>query len=85
MKWLRGAAKQEFDPPSTNRAGEANAIDGTNPREDFERSLAAQMRSGQMRLAFSLLLKSVVTAVILSVLSYYFITRFVLVSGIMYP
>lgn len=85
MKWLRWVAKQDVDPPSTNRAGEANAINGTNTREDFERSLAAQMRSGQMRLAFSLLLKSVVTAVILSVLSYYFITRFVLVSGILYP
>ena len=85
MKWLRWVAKQDVDPPSINRAGEANAIDGTNTREDFERSLAAQMRSGQMSLAFSLLLKSVVTAVILSVLSYYFITRFVLVSGILYP
>jgi hypothetical protein len=85
MKWLRWVAKQDFDPPSTNRAGEVHAIDGTNTREDFERSLAAQVLLGQMRLAFSLLLKSVVTAVILSVLSYYFITRFVLVSGNLYP
>jgi hypothetical protein len=85
MKWLRWVAKHDFDPPSTNRAGEANAIDGTNTREDFERSLAAQLGSGQMRLAFFLLLKSVVTALILSMLSYYFITRCVLVSDILYP
>jgi hypothetical protein len=56
---------------------EATLVNGTVSREGvFERSLATETPSEDM-LALTLLVKCVLTALILSILSYYFMTRIV--------
>jgi hypothetical protein len=85
MRWLKWAAKEDFELPSTNRAGDATVHDDCVMSEGFDRSHTAQGPSDKMKLAHTLLLKCVVTALILSILSYFFITRVVLVSGILFP
>jgi hypothetical protein len=54
-------------------------------REGFKRSSTTRTPPEEMMFALRLFLKCVVTALILSMLSYYFITRVELVSGVLYP
>ena len=85
MKWLRWVAKEDFELPSTNRAGDATVHDDRVMSVGFHRSHTAQAPSDKMKLTHTLLLKCVVTALILSIQSYVFITRVVLLSDILYP
>jgi len=84
MKWLRWAAKEDSELPSTNRAGDATVHDDSVMSEELKHSHTAQAPSEERMLAYTLLLKCVVTALILSILSYYFITPVVSVLGILY-
>ena len=84
-KWLRWAAKEDSELPSTNRAGDATVHDDSVMSEGLKHSHTAQVPSEERMLAYTLLLKCVVTALILSILSYYFITPVVSVLGILYP
>lgn len=85
MKVFRWAAKKEGDLPSTHRAGGAPVNNSSVMREGVRRSSTTQTPSEEKMLALTLFLKCVVTALILSMLSYYFITRVELVSGVLYP
>jgi hypothetical protein len=85
MKWLRWAAKEDFELPSINRAGDATVHDDRVMSVGFHRSHTAQAPSDKMKLTHTLLLKCVVTALILSIQSYVFITRVVLLSDSLYP
>ena len=85
MKVFRWVAKKEGDLPSTCRAGEAPVDNSGVMREGFKRSSTTRTPPEEMMLALTLVLKCVVTALILSMLSYYFITRVELVSGVLYP
>jgi hypothetical protein len=85
MKVFRSVAKKEGDIPSTHRAGEAPVNNSSVIREGVTRSSTTQTPAEEKMLALTLFLKCVVTALILSMLSYYFITRVELVSGVLYP
>jgi hypothetical protein len=84
MKWYMWGTKRNSNSALPNKSGEAMLVDGTVTREDFEHSLAAETPSEDM-LALSLLVKCVVTALVLSILSYYFMTRVVQVPSTLYP
>jgi hypothetical protein len=85
MKVFRSVAKKEDDLPSTHRAGDAPVNNSNIMREGVTRFSTTQAPSEERVLALTLFLKCVVTALILSMLSYYFITRVELVSGVLYP
>jgi hypothetical protein len=85
MKAFRRVAKKEGDLPSPYRAGDAPVSDSGVMREGFKRSSTTRTPPEEMMFALRLFLKCVVTALILSMLSYYFITRVELVSGVLYP
>jgi len=59
MKWLRWAAMEDFELPSTNRAGDATVHDDRVMSVGFHRSHTAQAPSDKMKLAHTLLLKCV--------------------------
>ncbi len=84
MKWYMWGTKRNPNSALANKSGEVILVDGTVTREDFEHSLAAETPSEDM-LALSLLVKCVVTALILSILSYYLMTRVVQVPSTLYP
>lgn len=84
MKWGMRAIKKNSNSALPNKSGEAMLVDGTVTREGFDHSLATETPSEDM-LALSLLVKCVVTALILSILSYYFMTHIVQVSSTLYP
>jgi hypothetical protein len=85
MKWLRWAAKEDSELPSTNRAGGATVHDDSVMSEELKHSHTAQAPSEERMVAYTLLFKCVVTALIPSILSYYFITPVVSALGILYP
>jgi hypothetical protein len=84
MKWYMWGTKRNSNSALSNKSGEAMLVNGTVTREGFERSLATDTPSEDM-LALSLLVKCVVTALILSILSYYFMTSVVQVPSTLYP
>jgi len=85
MKLFRWAVKEDCDLPSTNRVGEVPVHDSGVGGENVTRSCTPHQSSDGMMLAHALVLKCVVTAIILSLLGYYFIVRVESLSAILYP
>lgn len=75
MKWFRGAVNQEVDLRFTNRSSAVRANEGMVRHRDVNHAPMAHMSYEDMKLALALLLKCIVTALILCVLTYSVLIR----------